>query len=937
MTGRGVAGLARRPTRREWRRARRGWRPPIVHWPSIRGRARADAGPLALVGVVVAVVALLAGTVPPLLHVTAQDAVEDAVRRAGGDAELAVSPPWDPDYGPHGGRVRDPDLAAVVDDLLDTAAAALDPRLRAALRAPTAVVSSPRLDITDGSVLRTFQLTYVTGGPQVTWIAGGPPRAAPAVANGDVEVHVEVPLDAPPWPVQIGLSEVDASALRLRPGDRIPLEDEQKNVKNVVVSGIFRPADGADPAWQHAPWLLRPVAGADGVGSTRFGGLLSPESLPDARLALEWNQFDPIVRFEPDPQALAGQSPSELIGILVRLKATSGSSGGYDTGLKWQTQLDAVLRTVESRVAAATAQASVLLIAVLTAAILVLLLAAELLVRRRAPALAVIRQRGAALPDLGIELLLESAAVALAAAALGLGAARLLGPGASWGWAVPVVVAAAASAPGLGMFAAARSTGGRRAPANRAARHWHHRTARLRRGALEAAAVAAAAAALVALHQRGVLPAGGVPGSTQDGDTTLPAGAPALGILAGALLLLRLLPGGTSLALRQALRARGSLPVFGAARAAATAARVLPPLVLTASAALACFALTVHATADRGLADGAWRTVGADARLDLAPTAAADTAGLARRVAAAPDVRQVVTAQVTDRARVIADGRAIAPRLVVVAAADLQRLLAATPLPDAPALARLAAPEAGDIPALVRSNDGSLRPGMRLELPRTEGRNIHLVAVGTAPAVGDAEDIVVVDAATIAAAGVPMTPNTVWVTGPGAAQAVANSGTAGTVVLRTDVQRDRRSAPLAAGLLWLAWVSAATLLSLGLLGLAVGAATSAPERWQTLTRLRTLGLRPRDGRWISAAELLPPVLLATVAGPLLGALLARLTLGPLALALITGQASEPTLVVPWWEFAVVIAALAAAFAVVVPVESALRRRRRVSDVLRAGG
>src|SRR6185312_6485923 len=95
-------------------------------------------------------------------------------------------------------------------------------------------------------------------------------------------------------------------------------------------------------------------------------------------------------------------------------------------------------------------------------------------------------------------------------------------------------------------------------------------------------------------------------------------------------------------------------------------------------------------------------------------------------------------------------------------------------------------------------------------------------------------------------------------------------------VLREDVLRARRAAPLTSGLLTLAWVSAATLLALGLLGLALGASASAPERWQTLTRLRTLGLRPRDARWIAAGELLPPVMVTVVAGPLLGVLLARL-------------------------------------------------------------
>ena len=141
--------------------------------------------------------------------------------------------------------------------------------------------------------------------------------------------------------------------------------------------------------------------------------------------------------------------------------------------------------------------------------------------------------------------------------------------------------------------------------------------------------------------------------------------------------------------------------------------------------------------------------------------------------------------------------------------------------------------------------------------------------------------------------------------------------------------------PLAAGLLRLAWVSAVTLPVLGLLGLALGAAAGAPERWQTLTRLRTLGLRPREARWVAAGELLPPVVVAAVGGPLLGAVLVRLTFGSLDLRLLTG--ADPALTPPWWGLGLVAVVFVAAVAVVVPVESALRRRRRLSEVLRAGG
>ncbi len=124
----------------------------------------------------------------------------------------------------------------------------------------------------------------------------------------------------------------------------------------------------------------------------------------------------------------------------------------------------------------------------------------------------------------------------------------------------------------------------------------------------------------------------------------------------------------------------------------------------------------------------------ADARLDVDADADAATPALAERIAAAPGVEQVVVAQVTDSARVFTESALLTPRLVVVDAVAFQRLLATTPLPDAPALARLAAPgpDPLDVPALVRSSSGDLRTGMRLRLARDDAPAIGLAAVGGA-------------------------------------------------------------------------------------------------------------------------------------------------------------------------------------------------------------
>ncbi|WP_305783825.1 ABC transporter permease [Symbioplanes lichenis] len=883
---------------------------PALHWPSVRGRARADAGPLILAAVVVAAVTALAGAVPVLLTGTADEAVRQAVRDAGNQAEVLVRADWEYDDGSLG-RVRDPRSTDALDDLRDQALDQLGP-LRDQMLPPIEYAEGPYLKFVGAPDPRSMRLAYVASGsgPAVTWVAGSAPAASAEPPD------VEVPYTGDPWPVQVGISETTAARLGAGPGDRLRLEDGQANSRDVRVSGVFRPADRADPVWQAAPWLLDPTLGADGPGVTRFGGLLSAESLPDARLAFALDEVSRTVRFRPDPGSLTLDSAERIVATVVTLKATSGSSATRG-GSQWATALDRLLRAVHDQVDAARAQAAVLLSAVSLGAVLILLLAAHLLAGRRAAALTVARQRGTSLAALGAELLLESLLVAVAAAAAGALIAAAVAGGVAWGWLLPVAVTAVLAGPGFGLVTAYRATRDKRVPANRSARRRAGRTAALRRFTAEFAVLAAAAIALTVLHQRGV----------QD-STILPAAAPALGALTGALILLRLLPPITRLVLRLAVRSTLPLAVFGAARAAA-ATRALPVLALVTSAALATFAPALGSTIGAGLADGAWRSVGADARADLPARPAAETTALVERIAAAPGVRHAVAAQVTSAAPVVVGGASRPVRLIVVDSAAYRALLADTPLPALPAL-----PASGNpLPVLVHSADGVLRAGVTLQLTREGAPALDLTAVASAPAIGDTDDVVLADAAAMTAAGVPVVPNTIWVTGPGAARALAGT----TIVDRAVVERERRDAPLVAGLVGLAWVATGTLLALGLLGFALGAAAGAPARWQTLSRLRTLGLRTGEARRVAAAELLPLALAAALGGPLLGVLLAAVTLGPLDLRLLTTQPTDPALLLPWVAVALLAAAFPLALAALVPIEAAARRRRRLSEVLRLGG
>ena len=169
---------------------------PAPHWPSVRGRARADAGPLLLVALVVAAVGLLAAAVPPLMRATADDAARAAIRDNPDNSAVRVDARWEDDYGPNGGRVRDSRLADDVESLGDRAITSLDPALRNALRPPVTTATSISLQIADGSVQRHFQVDYLrdsTGGPRVTWVAG---RAPGATRAGNPEIIQSI---GPPW------------------------------------------------------------------------------------------------------------------------------------------------------------------------------------------------------------------------------------------------------------------------------------------------------------------------------------------------------------------------------------------------------------------------------------------------------------------------------------------------------------------------------------------------------------------------------------------------------------------------------------------------------------------------------------------------------------------------------------------------------------------
>ena len=891
-----------------------------VHRPTVRGRLRVDRGLLVLIGLVVALASALLAAVWPLTVRTADEAMAYSVRQAGTSASVVATVPQPPFFGE---RRRLPDAVERLAGDIDTARNMIPDRLQSVVHPQLASVISPALQVTDPGPSRFLRLVYVQAPsepPAVTWVSGEAPRSSAGRGEDDISLSEE----DPPWPVQVGLSEDAAFAVELVPGDRFIVEDQYGQDIKVRVSGIFTPDDPDDPAWTVARELLSPAVGtSDGVARTSVAALVSPEALPDLRIAVPSDELTEQVTFLPVPELVRWEHSSDLQQDVIELEAAPGLTSG---GIGWDSGLDTVLGDASAQVADARGRAQLLLVGMLVTAILTLVLAALLLARRRAGPLTLARERGATLVGIGAELAVESLLVAVAGAAVGLAVTAALVGSVGWLWVLPVVMVTALAAPLLGTIEAARATSVRRVPANRAARRTAERRRRTRRLVLEAAVVGLAGVTFVALRQRGPV----------EGDLA-PVSTPTVWALVGALLLVRVLPPLVRLVVRVTGRSASRLRFFVAARVAAGGLRALPLVVVVVAVAQLVLGTALAATQQRGQEAGALLAVGGDARLKAVPTSR--VAEMAAVVGEAPGVNAAVAGRVAEMTLASSVSTGASVRLVIVDARAYERLLAASDLPDAPQLERLTAASGEDapVPALLLGGPPGLENGLQVRWGPTD--SVALDVVGEAPRVDAATDpVVVVDAAAFAAAGAVADPDTIWALGPGAPEALlaaAEDDPADTVLTFDDALASLREAPLPAALVHLAVAASVLLVLLAGLGVVLGAALDAPARAIALGRLRSLGLAGRELRRVLAGELVAPVLASVLTGLVVGLVTAWATFGSLGLDEVTGQSETPQLVVPLWTWLAVVALPVVALLLAVR-QSRRLQRTNLAQLLRTG-
>lgn len=750
----------------------------------------------------------------------------------------------------------------------------------------------------------------------------------------------------------------------------VPTLRRQVTQRDFVVAGIFEPAPGTDDAWDTPRSALStfPVLSFDAtILAEQAVALTHPELFPVVWEAAPHghSRIDVSWRFPVDVAAVPVERVGDL-GAAARafraihdVPAPQTLEGWSPPPVRYFTGIPDLVARHQADVSTAMTVSVITTIGLGAIAAAALVMAAGQLQARRSRATALARARGVSLRQVWATTLPAAAVVVLAAAAVGLVGGASLVPGQRWrlplalvGGVVAVALVAVAVAAALDYRRTDRARGARKHPAWRL-------TAEL--GVLVLAGVG------IFLLQRRGLAATRAAGTAVGVDPFL-AAVPVLLALAAAVLALRLRPLPTALAARAASSGRGA-PVFvglTSARRAPAGAGAGAAVVLVVAVAFAVFASSLAGTVDVGQQRASWARLGAD--VVLTGTGVDDD--LAAAVAAEPGVRAVVPALRWERSALQLGWQE--PVTVTAYAVDLAAFAQARSGGGEPAthdtglLDDVAHTPPGvpgtPSPLLVPAGVDLVGDGGGLALGVRGDASVAVDLVGASSAVpseGERDPIVMLsDAAVRDALPEGLPPGTgsallVFTDDDDAARRVAADFAQAVVQdpdrpgldLTPEIRTRSRAAvldeldasPLVQGTRTVITLGVLAAAAYGMFAVALALLAGAPARAQSLSILRTLGLKPRDAVRLLVVELVPLVLVALAAGVAAGLALLPLVAPGLDLRPLTGGTLAPDLTaVPGHVLAVAgVAALVVAAAVAGAV--LIDRRRHLGAALRVGG
>jgi putative ABC transport system permease protein len=824
------------------------------------------------------------------------------------------------------------------------------------------VIDLPRFRVAGAPNLRTFVTLRSQDGleDRVTLVGGRWPAAVPAPV-APLPGSTSEDAAAPPR-FEFALSPEAADLIGMAVGDTWttnvdPNDPALANVfprptteVELTLVGRFSVTDRGDPFWfdDHA----LEVAGIGGSADDPIAyatGLFAPDAYADLMAlgmpaAYRWREFVDGSRLD------AGQVET-LVPDLTRLEASYSTTGAIRPGstIARTGLLDVIQRYLQQRTTSSTAL-SIATLGPLTVAGGALGLIGVLIVRRRRPALALARARGASARQLLMAQLWEGLLIAV--------------PGALAGLAVAIVAIPARTSELSSLGAAAVAVGASALvvaatwPVARRARRELERedppTFRLspRRLVFETLIIGLSLVVAWLLRQRG-LAATGVSGATAF-DPLLAATPVLIGVAAG-LLTIRLYPLPVRVLGWLMARRRDLVPVLGLRNLARRpASGYLPLLIVMLTVAIGTFSSVVQVTIERSQLEASWREVGADFRLE-SPSGSALAASA--DPSAVSGVEGVSAAFIDgDSSIETAPGRRSSWLFEAIDPATYPAVLADSPVaigmpawfsvaPTGPAPGTASSPIPAVMSTIHPNASQTLDVGATFQAS-INGRQLTFrlgAIVDTFPGIAARAPFVLAPWSWVVAAGQdsPWRPTAYFIRGPESIAAplldLAGTGPgAPRVVSRYERHAALHDAPLVAGVV--GGFAIALLVAMAYAALAVASVIvlHAPRRSREVAFLRTLGLGERQALALLVLEQGLPVLLAMAIGLGLGVGLAWFLAPGLDLAAFSDPASPVSLQADPLSVAVVAALVAVTVALALAVSTRLGRRIALGQVLRVG-
>lgn len=892
-------------------------------------RARRDLAILLVWLALVAFAVLLAVAQPRLLQQTVDAGARQAVASAGSNTNVLVSMTVSPhadDFPPSLNPTKISDLRAAIPGRLP-------PALRAVYGSSTLAVVGPqtRLAAVNGVAPTVAQPVSV----QVALITPKD-RAGLSVAQGTL------PATAPGKPIDVVLSAANAKASGLSVGSvatvsTIPVSSAITGGDHLKlrVVGIVSEKAGTEKNWTDVGTVGTPEIPKTASSPIQITLLTDQSGLERASKAYS-NSFKATVRVRLDSAKFTAAREAAVSDELAVLASHDEHlAAGLSAQVSVISQYTLALGEYPQQQRAAIAQVSIMVAGVLGVAAAVLLLVSRMLVNRRAADLSLERARGVSLPEVFWRTFAELGVVSVLGAGVGLVVARALVPGplVQPALLVLVLLVALLAVPVQTILLVRGTWTGRRVPANRSDRLDLERRDRARRIAVELSIVALAIAAFVSLATRGLLE------TTTDGIDPLLASAPLLLAAVVAIVVLRIYRWPVQLASSAGRRSRGALGLLAAVRAQRSIA-ILPLLALSLAVALAVAGGLLATTVSAGQQTASWQRTGADVRVNTAATAEQMTAIASRPSITATALRSQAGLQLrlstgTNFATVLSIDKSYPDFVASLPQAGaspsdvalLRKLLAASPSGGA-----LPVVVGADLARQITDSDVGFYDGLKF---------IHIKVVGVTdygPSGYLGSPFMYVNRATLAEMlGKQQTTNIVLINGPGAAHAAKTlDAPASAVHSRAGWLAARTHLALVSGVNQAIGLATLSTLLLTILALLITVLSGARERGRSLGLIRTLGLPARLGWWLALAELAPVLIASLVGGVLAGTAIVLLLEPALGLRNLSGGTANPAPQISLGFIAGLVGVAVGLLLVAVLIEIAVRRRDRLSEVLRVG-